>query len=77
MYHYVKFYRNKSGNSGVLAYETGKTFIRIKFIEGELYTYSFKSAGKEHVERMKELAEQGKGLSGYISKYVKDHYDKN
>jgi hypothetical protein len=72
----VKRYQNKSGNSGVIAYETGKTFIRIQFVEGARYTYSYKSAGKEHIEQMKQLAEEGKGLSGYISQHVKDAYDK-
>ncbi len=71
----MKLYKNSSGNSGVTAYETGKTFIRVKFIEGSVYTYSYKSAGKTHIEKMKVLAESGKGLSGYISKYVKDKFD--
>jgi hypothetical protein len=48
----------------MLAYETGKAFIRIKFIEVELYTYSFMSAGKQHVERMKELADEGRETIG-------------
>jgi hypothetical protein len=73
----VKLYQNKSGNSGVVAYETGKTFIRVQFVEGERYTYSYKSAGKEHVEHMKVLAQEGKGLSGYISQHVKDAYDRS
>jgi hypothetical protein len=72
----MKRYQNKSGNSGVLAYETGRTFIRIQFVEGARYTYTYKSTGKEHVEQMKLLAEEGKGLSGYISRYVKDAYEK-
>lgn len=73
----MKLYQNKSGNSGVFAYETGRTFIRIQFLEGARYTYSYKSASKEHVEQMKLLAEEGKGLSGYISRHVKDAYDKH
>ncbi len=72
----MKLYQNKSGNSGVVAYETGKTFIRIQFVEGARYTYTYKSAGKKHVEQMKLLAAEGKGLSGYISQHVKDAYDK-
>lgn len=72
----VTRYQNKSGNSGVLAYETGRSFIRIQFVEGSTYTYSYKSSGKAHVEQMKLLAAAGKGLSGYISRYVKDAYEK-
>lgn len=72
----MKPYQNKSGNSGVLAFETGKTFIRVQFVEGGSYTYSYKSSGKAHVEQMKLLAEEGQGLSAYISRYVKDAYEK-
>lgn len=71
----MKPYANRSGNSGVLAYETGSTFIRVKFAGGEVYSYSYHSAGKTRVETMKRLAASGKGLSTYISRYVKDRYE--
>ncbi len=66
-------YRNKAGNSGIIAYETGKTYIRIRFRDG-VYTYNYKSPGKAAVEHMKELAQKGKGLSTYISRFVRDNY---
>lgn len=71
----MKAYKNISGNSGVLAYDIGKTFVRVKFTGGHIYTYSYKSAGKKYIEEMKLLAEKGEGLAGFISKYIKDQYE--
>ena len=71
----MQHYKNIAGNSGVRAYEIGSDFIKIKFISGEVYTYSYAKAGKIHVERMKSLAQKGKGLAGYISRNAKDLYD--
>lgn len=73
----MKRYQNRSGNSGVVAYEAGDSFIRIRFAEGALYTYSYQSAGKAKVEKMKALAGEGKGLATYISQHVKDAYDRS
>lgn len=72
----MKTYKNLSGDSGVVAYEIGTTFIRIKF-EGEsgIYTYSYKRPGKAQVESMKELALKGQGLSTYISQEVRTNFD--
>jgi hypothetical protein len=72
----MKKYSNNSGKSGVLAYETGADWIKVKFIEGGIYRYSHQQAGRHHVEQMKILAEKGRGLSTYISQHVKDRYDK-
>ena len=47
----------------------------MRFVDGHVYTYSHASAGKQHVEKMKRLASEGQGLSGYISKHVKDRYE--
>ena len=69
-------YRNLSGESGVVAYQEGKDFIKVKFMGSEqVYTYSYDSAGIRHVEKMKVLARKGEGLSTYISRYVKDKYE--
>lgn len=72
----MKRYKNLSGNSGVLAYEIEEKGVLVKFVDGRTYHYTYKTAGKENIEQMKKLAEAGKGLSGYISKYVKDNYEK-
>lgn len=66
-------YKNLAGNSGIVAYEIGKTFIRIRFKDG-IYTYSYKRPGKTAVEAMKAFALNGRGLSTYISRYVKENY---
>lgn len=69
-------YRNISGDSGVLAYEPGKDYIKIKFLGGEVYLYTNAATGASHIAQMKQLAAKGKGLSTYISQHVKDRYAK-
>lgn len=70
----MKPYKNLSGNSGVLAYETGEDYIKVKFHGGDVYLYNYSVTGKFNVERMKKLAEEGKGLSTFISRYVRERY---
>ena len=69
-------YRNIAGNSGVMAYEIGTDHISVQFIDGKIYVYSYASAGKKNVERMKRLALRGHGLSTFISKTVRDKYER-
>jgi hypothetical protein len=61
-------YQNFNGNSGVLSYALAADSIRIKFIDGKTYIYSYATAGKENVEEMKRLAKAGRGLATFISK---------
>ncbi len=68
-------YKNVAGNSGVIAYEAGADFIKIEFIDGSVYLYSYRNPGKVHVENMKMLAGGGRGLSTYISRYVRVNYE--
>jgi hypothetical protein len=73
----MKRYGNKSNKSGVVAYEIRSTSIDVKFVDKEeTYTYSYKRAGKEHVEEMKKLAKKGEGLATYIAQNVHDLYDR-
>ena len=67
-------YRNRSGNSGVTGYEILDDGIRVRFVGGVIYTYTYKSAGREHIERMQKLAQAGEGLSGYIAAHVRHRY---
>jgi hypothetical protein len=69
-------YANQHGRSGVLAYEIGPEAIEVKFANGEVYRYSYRSAGRERVERMKALARAGRGLSTFISRHVRDDYER-
>lgn len=72
----MKTYKNLSGNSGVVAYETGEKYIKIKF-EGEsgIYTFNYKRPGRQQVEKMKAMALKGQGLSTYISEVVGANFD--
>lgn len=67
-------YANRAGNSGVMAYEIRRDSIRVEFVDGRLYTYTYRSAGRDNVECMKRLARSGKGLSGFISSHVRDRF---
>lgn len=71
----MKKYSNPEGNSGVTAYETGEGSITIEFNHDAIYLYTYASAGKRAVEKMKRLAAAGKGLSTYISQKVREKYE--
>lgn len=68
-------YKNLSGNSGVTAYKLQEEGIYVQFQKEAVYYYSHAAPGKEHVDRMKELAEQGKGLATYISQNIRGNFD--
>ncbi|WP_242111899.1 hypothetical protein [Luteimonas aquatica] len=71
----MRRYANLSGNSGVAAYAFTPTSILVHFRDADrLYEYSHASAGRAKVERMKRLAEAGRGLSTYISQHASDDY---
>lgn len=67
-------YANLSGESGVIAYRVGADWIAVTFEGGHEYLYNYARTGREHVERMIELARAGRGLSTYISRVVQDRY---
>lgn len=72
----MKRYRNLSGDSGVVAYEIGRDWIRVKFRKKEvIYTYTYARPGAPHVEAMKRLAIAGRGLCTYISQNVREAYE--
>jgi hypothetical protein len=64
-------YQNLNGDAGVAYYETGADFIKVQFLGGSTYVYDYVRPGPYHVERMKELAKAGRGLSTYISQQVR------
>lgn len=68
-------YKNLGRDSGVQYYQIEDTSIKVKFDSSKTYSYSYKKAGKSHVENMKKLAAKGIGLNSYINKYVKNLYD--
>ena len=69
-------YGGYNDGSGVVAYAAGASYIKVRFRHSEtVYTYSYASAGKQHVENMKILAVAGRGLSTYISRYTHDLFE--
>ena len=71
----MKKYGRLSGESGVTAYQAEKEAIRVRFVDGTVYRYTYASTGHAHIEQMKTLAGEGRGLSTYISKHVRDRYE--
>lgn len=67
-------YRNASGESGVFAFEVGADSIKVQFIDGAIYLYSYSSAGSLNIEHMKNLARLGVGLNSFINKTVRKNY---
>jgi hypothetical protein len=68
-------YRNSSRDSGVLSFEIGTDYIKVRFCSYKTYSYSHGKAGQTHVANMKGLAQAGRGLNSYINRYVKYLYD--
>jgi hypothetical protein len=74
----MRRYLNLSGNSGVTHYGIGDDRVLVRFRgRAQPYPYTYASAGKEHVDRMKVLAVAGRGLGTYISRNVHDLYDRD
>lgn len=71
----MKRYKDITGLSGVTAYEAGKDSITVEFNHDTVYLYTYASSGKRTIEKMKRLANAGKGLSTYISQVVKDKFE--
>jgi hypothetical protein len=72
----MEIYLDLDSDSGVIAYEIGDTYIRVRFDKTfKIYKYSYYKAGQFHVEKMKILAKSGNGLNSYIMKNVKNLYD--
>ncbi|MDQ9010307.1 hypothetical protein RFI36_11840 [Acinetobacter gerneri] len=70
-------YLDLDGDSGIVGYEIGDTFIRVQFNRTfKIYTYSYRSAGADKVEEMKRLAKSGDGLNSYIKLYANKLYDR-
>lgn len=61
-------------HTNVTGYEPGPDFIRVRFKDGSVYTYTDASAGPQAIAEMKRLAAQGSGLNGYINRHVRNGY---
>jgi hypothetical protein len=67
-------YANRSGDSGVVAYEMGRDRIDVQFTNGATYRYDARRPGAEAVAEMQRLARAGRGLSGYIARVVQGNF---
>jgi hypothetical protein len=70
----MKRYRNLGGDSGVTGYRVGDGLIHVRFVDGDIYEYTDLATGHEHVEHMQSLAQSGRGLATYISRFVHGTY---
>ena len=71
-----QYKKNESGLSGVEFYEIENNDIIVQFVDGSIYRFTYESAGQENIEKMKQLAISGVGLTTYINQYVRDRYEK-
>ena len=70
-------YKNLSGNSGVVAYESGADYIKLRFRRSsKIYVYDALAPGLTHVKQMKKLAAAGRGLTTYVSQNIKRNYSR-
>lgn len=69
-------YGNLDGDSGVVAYALLPDRIRVKFRNGAVYEYGPLRPGRRKVDTMKRLARSGRGLSTFISRHVRDDYER-
>jgi len=67
----MKPYSDSAGDSGIAAYEAGRSWIRIRFKHGGTYAYRASAIGAAHVRALKRLAEAGRGLNTYINTHAK------
>lgn len=72
----MKPYTDRTGQSGVVAYQTHDDSIDVLFKDEIVYRYDFATTGREHVERMTWLAQAGRGLAGYVNRHadVRERY---
>jgi len=67
-------YANLGGDSNVLRFEIGPDSIAVSFKDGTVYLYGNLVTGQDNVEKMKALAEAGRGLGTFIEENVGDAY---
>lgn len=67
-------YANVGGDSNVAAYESGEDYIRVKFRDGRVYTYTASSVGASNLAKMQAFAKSGIGLNSFIVRKVRTMY---
>ncbi|WP_243324177.1 hypothetical protein [Geothrix sp. SG200] len=56
-----------SDRSGVEAFQIGEEFIKIRFRNKRVYTYSTKRIHPSKIDQMKALASEGRGLNTFVN----------
>jgi hypothetical protein len=68
-------YKSRNPNAGVLNYEIVDDAIILEFSNHKFrYLYNAMAPGETHVDAMKRLALQGKGLTTYVNQNVRENY---
>ena len=67
-------HEDRTIRAGVVAYEIHDDAIDVEFANGDIYRYDTTQPGWADVELMKRFGRAGRGLTAYISKYVRDRY---
>jgi hypothetical protein len=60
---------------GVRGFEIQPDAIDVEFTSGWVYHFTYQKPGQPRVERMKQLAESGHGLSTFINKHVRNRFE--
>ncbi len=71
-------YKNLSGQSNVVGFESGPGSITVQFASGthRNYVYDANRPGPVMVAEMQKLAAAGRGLDSYISRVVKSNFSR-
>lgn len=64
----MKPYQNRTGKSGIVAYDYDDTSIRVQFHDGKTYEYSIARIGASNLAILKRCADAGEGLNAAINK---------
>lgn len=70
-------YNDRDGDSNVDAFEIGDDYIKVRFRDRSVYTYTYMSAGMNRIENMKRLAAAHDGLNAYISRHKPRYQSKH
>jgi hypothetical protein len=69
-----KIYKDIDGEYEIAAYAYGPDWIQVYFCIGDIYEYTYHSAGQQNIETMKRFADSGENLNLYINTFVKKRF---
>jgi hypothetical protein len=61
-------------DTGVRAFALLPDAIALRFSDGRVYLYDAASPGRAEIERMRTLAQSGRGLTTYVNQFVRERY---